>query len=254
MFKRFSIKFCIWKSNRFFSIGWLSPLKTGAQSKKGVKKEIWHQNLNNPSFNRATTNFFWPIVNPELGASENVVLTWLLTSWFLFTGLFFILKSQFLPPKWIFLINFIRILWFIWGLLLVSFDSHNDLVSVKIFVSGNILDFPGVNWTQKMTKTFNFGYFPFRLKHLILKYYEENVFVLWEATSGRNFSKLVPYLGEKELRNLPKWWFMDAALPRKHLNICNLAATNAKLMKLTTNMYLYRRLNLTEDLDVTLRA
>ena len=60
-------------------------------------------------------------------------------------------------------------------MVLVSFDSHNDLVSVKIFVSGNILDFPRVNWAQKMTKTFNFGYFPFRLKHLILKYCEKNV-------------------------------------------------------------------------------
>ena len=55
-------------------------------------------------------------------------------------------------------------------MVLVSFDSHNDLVSVKIFVSGNILGFPGVNWAQKMTKTFNFGYVLFWLKHLILKY------------------------------------------------------------------------------------
>ena len=54
-------------------------------------------------------------------------------------------------------------------MVLVSFDSHNDLVSVKIFVSGNILGFPGVNWAQKMTKTFNFGYVLFWLKHLILK-------------------------------------------------------------------------------------
>ena len=140
MFKRFSIKFCIWKSNRFFSIGWLSPLKTGAQSKKGVKKEIWHQNLNNPSFNRATTNFFWPIVNPELGASENVVLTWPLTFWLLFPRLFFILKSPFLSQNRIFLVNFIRILWFIWDLVLVLFNSHKDVVSGKILVFGNILD------------------------------------------------------------------------------------------------------------------
>ena len=37
-FKRFSIKFCIWKSNRFLSITWASPLKTGPKSKKGGMK------------------------------------------------------------------------------------------------------------------------------------------------------------------------------------------------------------------------
>ena len=208
MFKRFSIKFCISKSNNFFSIGWVSLLKTGPQSKKEVwKKKKWHQNLNNTSFERATTQFFWLIVNPELGASENVVLTWLLTSWFLFTGLFFILKSQFLPPKWIFLINFIRILWFIWDLVLVLFNSHKDVVSGKILVFGNILGFPGINWAQKWTKTFNFRYVPFLLKHLILKDCLDTSFVLWEPTSGQNFSTLVPYLVEKGLRNSPKGWF-----------------------------------------------
>ena len=180
MFKRFSIKFCISKSNSFFSIGWVSLLKTGPQSKKEVwKKKKWHQNLNNTSFERATTQFFWLIVNPELGASENVILTWLLTSWFLFTGLFFILKSQFLPPKWIFLINFIRILWFIWDLVLVLFNSQKDVVSGKILVFGNI----------------------------------------WQ-----------------------------------YLNIYNLTATNAKLMKLPTGMYLHNKLNLAEDWGVTHRA
>ena len=157
MFKRFSIKFCIWKSNRFFSIGWLSPLKTGAQSKKGVKKEIWHQNLNNPSFNRATINFFWPIVNPELGASENVVLTWPLTFWFLFTHLFFILKSPFLSQNRIFLVNFIRIQWFIWDLVLVLFNSHKDVVSGKILVFGNILGFPGIILPKNVPKPSTLG-------------------------------------------------------------------------------------------------
>ena len=32
--KRCSIKFCIWKSNRFFSIGWVSPPKNGPKVKK----------------------------------------------------------------------------------------------------------------------------------------------------------------------------------------------------------------------------
>ena len=40
LFKRFSIKFCILKPNRCFSIGWVSPLKTGPQSKKGVRKKM----------------------------------------------------------------------------------------------------------------------------------------------------------------------------------------------------------------------
>ena len=157
--------------------------------------------------NRATTKTFWAIVNPELAASKNGVLTWRLTSWFLFTGLFFILKSQFLPQKWIFWINFIRILWFIWNLVLVLFNSYKDVVSGKILVFGNILGFPGINWAQKWTKTFNFRYVPFLLKHLILKDCLDTSFVLWEPTSGQNFSTLVPYLVEKGLRNSPKGWF-----------------------------------------------
>ena len=79
--------------------------------------------------------------SPELGASENVVLTWPLTS--LITSLFFTLKSPFLAQKMFFLINFIRILWFIWDLELVLFDIHKDLVSGKILFSGNIWVFQG---------------------------------------------------------------------------------------------------------------
>ena len=120
-----------------------------------------------------------------------------------------------LPQKWIFLINFIRILWFIWDLVLVSFDSNKDLVSGKIVVFGNILGFLGVNWAKKMTKPFNFGYVPLPLKHLILKYCSETAFILWETTSDRNFSKLGPYLGEKKLRNLPKWWFHGCCIAMK---------------------------------------
>ena len=47
---------------------------------------------------------------------------------------------------------------------------------------------------------------------------------------------------------------MNAASPQKHLNIYNLTATNAKLMKLTTSMYLHKKLNLAEDWGVTHRA
>ena len=77
---------------------------------------------------------------------------------------------------------------------------------------------------------------------------------LRETTSGQNFRKLVPYLWEKRLRNSPKGGFMDAASPQKHLNIYNLTATNAKLMKCTTSMYLHKKLNLAEDWGVTHRA
>ena len=47
---------------------------------------------------------------------------------------------------------------------------------------------------------------------------------------------------------------MDAASPRKRLNIYTLTATYAKLMKLTTSMYLHKKLYLAEDWGVTYRA
>ena len=133
-----------------------------------------------------------------------MVLTWPLTSWSLITSLFFTLKSQFLAQKMFFLINFIRILWFIWDLVLVLFDSHKDVVSGKILLFGNILGFQGVNWAQQWTKIVKFRCVPFLLKHLILKDCSYTVFVLWETISGPNFSKLEPYLGEKGPRNSPK--------------------------------------------------
>ena len=159
-----------------------------------------------------------------------------------------------MPQKWIFLINFIRILWFIWDLVLLLFNILKDVVSGNILVFGNILGFPGINWVQKWTKTFNLGYVPFLLKHLILKDYLDTVFFLWEITCDWNYSKCVPYLGEKGLRNPQKGGFMDATSPRKHMNIYNLTATNAKLWKLTTIMYLHKKLNLAEDWGVTHRA
>ena len=44
-----------------------------------------------------------------------------------------------------------------------------------------------------------------------------------------------------------KGGFMDATSPRKYLNIYNLTAPNAKLMKLTASIYLHKKLNLAED-------
>ena len=46
---------------------------------------------------------------------------------------------------------------------------------------------------------------------------------------------------------------MNVALPKRYLNIYNLNATNAKLMKLTS-IYLHKKLNLAEDWGVTHRT
>ena len=92
--KRFSIKFCIWKSNRFFSLHWASPLKMAQSQNREYESEKMTLKTG-ISFNRATTKIFSPSVSPKLGNSENVVLTWPLTSWSLFTGQFFTLKSPF---------------------------------------------------------------------------------------------------------------------------------------------------------------
>ena len=54
------------------------------------------------------------------------------------------------------------------------FNIHKDVVSGKILVLGII---SGLNWAAKWTKTFNFGYVPFLLKHLILKDCLDIVFV-----------------------------------------------------------------------------
>ena len=166
-----------------------------------MKEKKWHQNLNNASFNWATTKMFWPIVNPELGASENMVLTWPLD---FCLPAYFCLKKSIFAPKLIFLINFITVLWFIWDLVLVLFESQKDVVSGKILVFGNTFGFPRVIGPKNGPKPSTLG--------------------TSETTSGRNFSKLVPYLGEKWLRKrkLPppkKGGFVDTASPQKRLNI-----------------------------------
>ena len=38
-FKTFSIKFCTWKSNRFFSLHWASPLKMPQSQNRGYESE-----------------------------------------------------------------------------------------------------------------------------------------------------------------------------------------------------------------------
>ena len=102
-----------------------------------------------------------------------------------------------------YVINFIRILWFIWDLVLVLFDSHKDLVFGKNF-GFNILGFLGVNWAQKWTRTINFGYIMFPLKQLILKDCSETAFVLWKMYLWSNFSKRESYLREEWPKNSPK--------------------------------------------------
>ena len=77
-----------------------------------------------------------------------------------------------------YLINFVRILWFIWDLGLVFFDSHKDVVFGKSFGFWWYFGFSGGKWVQKWTKTINFGYVSFPLKHLILKDCSETAFVL----------------------------------------------------------------------------
>ena len=78
------------------------------------------------------------------------MLTWYLTSWSLFTGLFFTLKNPYLAQKMFFLINFIRILWFIWDLRLMLFDNQKGVVSGKNFSFRQYFGFSGGKLGPKM--------------------------------------------------------------------------------------------------------
>ena len=100
-------------------------------------------------------------------------------------------------------------MWFIWVLGLVLFDSHKDAFSgKKTLVFGNILGFLGVHWVQKWTKTINFGYVLFPLKHSILKDCSETVFVLrviitGEKAQNRGQSKVHPLMQMAKSHFLP---------------------------------------------------
>ena len=61
----------------------------------------------------------------------------------------------------------------------------------------------------------------------------------------------VIFAGERAQKPPKRGHFMDAALPRKHLKIYNLATTNAAPI---TIMYLHKTFNLREDWGVTHRA
>ena len=101
--------------------------------------------------------------------------------------------------------NYIRIMWFMWDLGLVSLDSPKNVVSGKILIFGNILFFPGVNWAQKWTKSVNFGCVPFPLKDICFKDSSYSVIGSSYSTSVPNLSIIGAYLGEKGLKNPPKW-------------------------------------------------
>ena len=120
-----------------------------------------------------------------------------------------------ISQKRVSLIIFIRILRFIWNFGLVSSDNPKDAVSGKILVFGNIFIFPEVNWAQSWTKTVKFGYVPFVLKHLILKYCSRTVFLLWWITSGPNFNKFQRYFGEKGPRTPQKGPFHGSCIATK---------------------------------------
>ena len=152
---------------------------------------------------------------------------------------------HFRPKKWFYLISYIRIMSQMWDLGLVLCDSPKDAVSGKFLVFGNILCFPGVNWAQIQTKTVNFGYVPFPLKHIFFKDCSYSVIGLSYTTSGPNFSKIGPYLGGERAQKTPKiGHFMDAASPRNNLKFYNLGTTNAIKMKLTTIIYLHETFHL----------
>ena len=53
-----------------------------------------------------------------------------------------------------YLINFVRILWFIWDLRLVSFDSQKDAVSGKNFGFWRYFGFPGGKLGSKMDQNY----------------------------------------------------------------------------------------------------
>ena len=194
-----------------------------------------------------------PTVSSELEVTINVVLIWSLNSWFLFTSLFFTLKSPYLAQNMFFLINFIIILWFIWELGPVLFDIHKGVVSgKKVWFLAIFCFFWGGNWAQIWTKTINFGYVSFLLKHLILKDCSETVFFLWKTYLWLKFQQTrVIFAGERAQKPPKRGYFMDAASPRKHLKIYNLTTTNAALMKLTMVMYLHKTFNVAEDWCVT---
>ena len=97
----------------------------------------------------------------------------MLTLWVIPRGQF---RPIFHPKNGGFFINYITIPGFLEDLRLVLFDSSKDVAFWKIFVFDKILGFLEVNWTQKWTKTINFGHVPFPPKYIILKDFSHTAF------------------------------------------------------------------------------
>ena len=57
----------------------------------------------------------------------------------------------------------------------------------------------------------------------------------------------VIFAGERVRKPPKRGYFMDAAVPQKHLKIYNLTTTNVALMKLNIIMCLHKALNLAEN-------
>ena len=64
----------------------------------------------------------------------------------------------------------------------------------------------------------------------------------------------VIFAGERAQKPPKRGYFMDAAVPRKHLKVYNLTTTNAPLIQLNIIMCLHKAFNLAENWGVTHRA
>ena len=91
-------------------------------------------------------------------------------------------------------------------------------------------------WSRKV----NFGSFPYPQKFKFWKDYSD-CFYLLMSISGENLSEIGPCLG---VQRPVRGHFMGAELICKTLKICNLTTTNARLMKLTTIVYIHNTFSL----------
>ena len=79
-----------------------------------------------------------------------------------------------------------------------------------------------------------------------------------DTTSGQNFNKIEQYLGEYGSKPTPTPpekgnHFMDSKVMQKTLENFDFTITNARLIKLTTNMYLNKAFHLAKPWGITHR-
>ena len=123
------------------------------------------------------------------------------------------------------------------------FYSHKDVVSGKTLFFWQYFGVFRGKLGPKMDQIRQLWVRPVSVFLCLMRYY------LWWK-----FQQTGAIFVRERARKPPKrGHFMDAALPRKHLKIYNLTATNATLMKLTTIMYLHKTSNLAKDWGVTHR-